>query len=367
MNTVRSALPATLLRHRVRSLVALAIVAAAALLTWAALAVPAGAATPPQSAFNQPGNVLIADQFNNRVIEVAQNGKIVWHFGNGSHVAGTLTVVAPNDAQRLPGGLTLIAGSGAPPGAPGYPAGGAADSRVLIVNKAGNIVWQYGKAGVTGAGSNRLNTPVQATYLPNKNVLITDQGNARVIMVNPAHQIVWQYGKTGMPGAASGKLNNPNSAELLPNGNILIADEGNNRVLEVTKGKQIVWSYGSPAGSQLNAPAFASRLPNGHTLISDGGNNRVVEVTMTKHVVWKYVTNTRVGSVASPAPSQAVRLRNGDTVISDQNNNQVIEVSLDKTMVWSYGQIGVAGNQWGQLNAPYGAKVIGDYTGLTHP
>jgi hypothetical protein len=353
--------------HAKRPALPLAIIAAAALLTWAALAVPVGAAPPPQSSFNQPGNVLIADQFNNRVIEVAQNGRIVWHFGNGSHVAGTLAVVAPNDAQRLPGGLTLIAGTGAPPGAPGYPAGGAADSRVLIVNKAGNIVWEYGKARVTGTGANRLNTPVQATYLPNRDVLITDQGNARVIMVNPAKHIVWQYGKTGVPGASLGRLNNPNSAELRPNGNILIADEGNNRVLEVTRAKHIVWSYGSVAGTQLNAPAFASRLPNGHTLIADGGHNRVVEVTMTKHVVWKFVTNTRAGSVADPAPSQAVRLRNGDTVISDQFNNQVIEVSLDKMIVWSYGQIGVAGNQWGQLNAPYGAKVIGDFTGLTHP
>ncbi len=367
MNTVRSALPVVLHRQRVRTLAALAIVAAVALLTWAAVAVSAGAAVPPQSTFNRPGNVLIADQFNNRVIEVAQNGRIVWHFGNGSDVAGTHSVVAPNDTQRLPGGLTLIAGSGAPPGAPGYPAGGAPDSRVLIVNQAGNIVWQYGKAGVTGTGFNRLDTPVQATYLPNKDVLITDQGNARVIMVNPAKHIVWQYGKTALPGASSGRLNDPNSAELLPNGNILIADEGNNRVIEVTKGKHIVWSYGSPSGSQLNAPAFASRLRDGHTLIADGGNNRVVEVTMAKHVVWRFRTNTRAGSVADPAPSQAVRLRNGDTVISDQFNNQVIEVSLDKMIVWSYGQIGVAGNQWGQLNAPYGAKVIGDYTGLTNP
>ena len=114
-------------------------------------------------AFNQKGNVLIADQFNNRVIEVARNGHIVWQFGTGSYMAGPKTVVAPNDAQRIPGGRTLIAGTGAPAGVTGYPAGGARDSRVLIVNKAGKIVWQYGKAGVTGTGKNRLNTPVQAT------------------------------------------------------------------------------------------------------------------------------------------------------------------------------------------------------------
>ena len=46
-------------------------------------------------------------------------------------------------------------------------------------------MWQYGKAGATGSGFNRLNTPVQATYLPNGDILITDQGNERVIEVTP--------------------------------------------------------------------------------------------------------------------------------------------------------------------------------------
>jgi len=334
-----------------------ALIAFAAL--WVVLS-PASAATP---AFNQKGNVLIADQFNNRVIEVAKNGHIVWHFGTGSNVAGPKSVVAPNDAQRIPGGRTLIAGTGAPPGVAGYPAGGAPDSRVLIVNQAGKIVWQYGKAGVTGTGANRLNTPVQATYLPGGRILITDQANARVIMVNMAKKIVWQYGQTGVTGNGTNQLNNPNSAELLKNGHILIADEGNNRVIEVTMGKKIAWSD----ATGLSAPAFASRLPNGHTLIADGGNNRAVEVDRSGMTVWSYDTSARPGSVASPAPSQAVRLKNGDTLISDQFNHQVIEVTRAGNILWSYGQVGQAGHVAGMLNAPYGAKVIGDYTGLTPP
>ena len=344
-------------RRRLLPLALAAVVITVAAL-WAGSAVAKAA-----PAFNQKGNVLIADQFNNRVIEVARDGHIVWHFGTGSSVAGPKTVVAPNDAQRIPGGRTLIAGTGAPPGAPGYPAGGANDSRVLIVNKAGKIVWQYGKAGVTGTGANRLNTPVQATYLKGGRILITDQANARVIMVNMAKKIVWQYGQTGVTGSGPDQLNNPNSAELLKNGNILIADEGNNRVIEVTRAKKIVWND----VTGLNAPAFASRLPNGHTLIADGGNNRVVEVNSSFMTVWSYDTTARPGSVAAPAPSQAVRLRNGDTLISDQFNNQVIEVTQAGNILWSYGQIGVSGNAAGMLNAPYGAKVIGDYTGLTPP
>ena len=66
--------------------------------------------------FNTAGNILISDQFNNRVIEVNPNNhKIVWHFGNGSSTAGPHSVVGVNDAQRV-GWLTLIAGTGAPAG-----------------------------------------------------------------------------------------------------------------------------------------------------------------------------------------------------------------------------------------------------------
>lgn len=83
--------------------------------------------------------------------------------------------------------------------------------------------------------------------------------------------------------------------------------------------------------------------------------------------VWSYVTNTRAGSVADPLPSRAVRLRNGDTLISDQFNHQVIEVDPSGDIVFSYGMIGVAGNGPNQLNAPYDAKVIGDFTGLSFP
>ena len=35
--------------------------------------------------FNQPGNILISDQFNNRVIEIDKRGDIVWSWGLGPH------------------------------------------------------------------------------------------------------------------------------------------------------------------------------------------------------------------------------------------------------------------------------------------
>ena len=347
---------------------ALAITVLAALML-AVVAVATAQTTAKATGFNKAGDILISDQYNNRVIEVNKAGTIVWQWGTGSQTPGPDAVVGVNDAQRIPGGRTLIAGTGVPAGTSGYPAGGAADNRVFIVNKDKAIVWQYGQAGVTGSGPNELNTPVQATYLPNGDVLITDQGNQRVIIVTPKKKIIWQYGKTGIAAGGFNRLNSPNSAEMLPNGHILIADEANNRVIEVNPvTKKIVWQYGSPKNTtKINGAAFASRLPNGDTLISDASNNRIVEVNMAKHVVWVYRTNKRAGSVKDPLPTRAVRLRNGDTLISDQFNHQVILVNHAKKIVWMYGTIGKSGNTAGLLNGPYDAKVIGDFTGLTAP
>ncbi len=337
---------------------------------FAALVALVPACTVPATAgdwYNKPGNILIADQFNNRVLEVnPRTNEIIWSFGDGSSTAGPTSVVAPNDFQRV-GEVNLVAGTGAPPGSEPSCPNGCADNRVMLISNNGHIVWQYGQAGVTGSGFNQLNTPVQNTYLPNGDILITDQGNQRVIEVTRAKQIVWQQGMTGVAGSLYNQLNNPNSAELLDNGHILIADESNNRVIEVDRDHRIVWHYGTPNSTKLNGAAFASRLPSGNTLITDSNNNRILEVTPAGKIAWEYVTNTRAGSVASPQPTRAVRLKNGNTLISDQFNDQVIEVDSTGDIVFSQGQIGVAGTGFNELNAPYDAKVVGDYTGLTAP
>ena len=324
--------------------------------------------------FNKRGNILISDQFNNRVIEVSPAGNILWSFGLGPNDFSPRSIIGVNDAQRV-GPLTLMAGTGTPPGVIPQAPSGAADNRVILVDPSGRIVWQYGKFGVTGSGRNQLNTPVQCTWLPDAHVLITDQANARIIEVNLAKKIVWQY--PGSNTNASDQLNNPNSAELLENGNILIADENNNRAIEVNRADQIVHTL--TAGGTLGAVAFASRLDNGHTLLTDAGNSRAVEVDASDTVVWQFVTSTDANSVAAPLPTRAVRLRNGDTLISDQFNNRVIRVNSAGHIVASYGLPlaggGAIGNNVGYdlhttqkgLYSPYDAKVVGDYTGLTPP
>ena len=330
-------------RKLLLALLAPALVLASVLVAFVAFSTHSVQAA--SSGFNQHPNILISDQFNNRVIEVDRDKHIVWQYGTGNPndcSPGPGHIIAPNDAERLGDGLTLIPGTGT---------SSCPDNRVIVVNEDGAIVWQYGQVG-----GNQLNVPVFAIQLPNHDIMIVDQGNNRVIEVNKQKQIVWSYGGTGI-------LNNPNSAELLPNGHILIADENNSRVIEITRAGQIVWQF----SSGLNIVAFASRLPNGDTLITDSGNNRIIEVTPSYKVVWQYYTNKGKHSIANPNPTGAVRLSDGETVIADQFNNRIMVLSTDKQIEFQYGMIGIVGNGFNQLNAPYSAVVIGDYTGVTPP
>ena len=345
------------------------------------------AAMSQDSEFNERGNYLIADQFNNRVIEVDRHGNVVWQFGLGPADFSPASIIGTNDAQRV-GDLTLMAGTGVPGGQPEAPncksSSGCADNRVLLVDRNGNIVWQYGQFGVTGSGPNQLNTPVQNTWLPNFHVLITDQANERIIEVDPFTQnIVWQYGTTGVAGNGPNQLNNPNCAELLENGHVLICDENNNRAIEVKPtlplGGKIVWQYGSgdPNKNQpVSGVAFASRLENGHTLVTDSNHNRIVEIDQHKKPVWEYFTCHGAGCTLArgtgPLPTRALRLKNGHTLISDQYNHRVIEVTKEKRIVRTFGKLGAIGYNPnnvsdGGLNSPYDAKRIGDYTGITPP
>lgn len=324
--------------------------------------------------FNRPGNLLIADQFNNRVIEAKPDGTIVWQFGLGPLDLSDRSIVGVNDAERV-GSFTLMAGAGLPPGIDPQVPNGAQDNRVLLVDRAGRIVWQYGHFQQPGSGFDQLNVPVQATWLPNQHVLITDQGNNRIIEVTLSKRIVWEY--PGCDTNPADQLSSPNSAELLENGHILIADENNSRAIEVTRRDQIVKTF--TAGGTVNILGFASRLPNGNTLLTDSGNARIVEVDSHDVPVWQYFTDTDPLSFPAPLPSHAVRLKNGDTLISDQINNRVIRVNMAGEIVADYGLPltvnGGMGNNFSYdlhttqdgLNWPYDAKVIGDFTGLTPP
>jgi hypothetical protein len=86
-----------------------------------------------------------------------------------------------------------------------------------------------------------------------------------------------------------------------------------------------------------------------------------------KQVVFQYFTNTAKNSNTAPSPTNAVKLADGNIIIADQFNDRALIINRSKSKVFQYGMTNVVGNGPNQLDGPYTAFVIGDYTGQTPP
>jgi outer membrane protein assembly factor BamB len=139
------------------------------------------------------GHILIADELNNRVIEITAAGNVVKTYTIG----GALNTAA--FASGLPHGHILITDSG--------------NNRIVEVDSTDHIVWQY--ATNTGASSNANPNPTRGVRLRDGNTLISDQFNNRVIEVTPGGKIVFQQGKTNVIGSGFNRLNGPYDAKQI--------------------------------------------------------------------------------------------------------------------------------------------------------
>jgi hypothetical protein len=109
-------------------------------------------------------------------------------------------IAYPSDPQPLPGGRILLADYSSP-------------GHVLIMNRAGRVLWRYGPTH----GPGRMDHPSLAMALPNGDIAVNDDFRDRVIVVNPrTRRIVWQYGHTDVGGTAPGYLHIPDGMDFIP-------------------------------------------------------------------------------------------------------------------------------------------------------
>lgn len=206
--------------------------------------------TPVANWYLPSGNILITDQGNQRVIEVRQLDKaIVWQYGqNGVAGARGGQLDSPNSAELLANGNILIADENNDRAievthtAPSrivamFSAGGTAsgvafasrlsngntlltdanNARIVEVDEGDDVVFEY----VTSArpGSNTSPLPTRAVRLANGNTLISDQFNDQVLEIDPSKKIVAAYGTIDDPGynphSALYRMNAPYSAYVI--------------------------------------------------------------------------------------------------------------------------------------------------------
>lgn len=235
--------------------------------------------TPEGVAFDNNGNLYIADTSNNRIRMVAASN------GNISTVAGTGT------------------------------AGFGGDS--------------------SAATSAQLNAPWGVAISATGDLYIADQNNNRIRMVAASNSNISTiagssatqgFGGDGGP-ATSAQLNIPENVALDPAGNLYIADAGNNRVRKVNAATGIISTIagnGNPSVSGDGSPATQAGLYGPDALSLDGNGNLYIS-DLFHHRIRKVSSNTaylryadiREGNT-SPAQNQTFENDGNDALTISQ-------------------------------------------------
>jgi hypothetical protein len=217
----------------------------------------------PQDAFpyidgNNTAKVLITDSDPSQVLKInVGNLNLEWSFQSG--------LLRPSDAIVLPRSEVLICDSG--------------NDRIVAVDTTTDLItWEFGSRSIF---SNPVDVDLDPTSAGNVDVyLVTDMNNHRVVLVRRDNsEIVFQFGKTGVSGNTDSTLTFPVDADPLPNGNVIIADAGNNRLIEVNRQGQIVWRFAREVFGLRDVDRIASDIHRDKTLVAGRENASASVVT----------------------------------------------------------------------------------------
>lgn len=189
------------------------------------------------------GDVVVADIFNCRVLEISPAKQVARQWGRTGTCAdhAPTTFGEPNGDTPLPDGgllITEIKGSRVVRlDATGhvvfdihvptrYPSDAQLDSNgnvlvvdysnpgaILRVDPRGHVVWRYGPR----SGAGRLDHPSLVVELATGLLAVNDDFRHRVLVIDPAtNRIAWQYGHTDHPGRTDGFLFTPDGIDEIP-------------------------------------------------------------------------------------------------------------------------------------------------------
>lgn len=243
---------------------------------------------------------------DDRLIEIAWDGKILWDWTVSDHVEELGLSPAARAAIRADAGAN--------------PARGAFD-------------W-FHMNSATYVGPNHWFDAGDQRFAPD-NVIVSSRQASLLAIVARDGKIVWRMGPDFGETEALRKIRQiigQHHAHLIPPGlpgagNLLVFDNGgasgygaptpvapdgagifaraNSRVLEINPATlELVWSYVSPAQFYSTNISSAQRLPNGNTLVTEGAPGRMFEVTQDGTLVWEYMSP--FFGTAGPRPSNAV-------------------------------------------------------------
>jgi hypothetical protein len=294
-----------------------------------------------------PGPVLIADEGNNRLVEIGPTGHVLWEFPRPGDLAPGQTFKVPDDAFFTADGKQIVATE--------------EDNFVVsVINVAQHrIVWRYGTPGTAGSAANQLANPDDAMMLRDGSVLSADIKNCRIVLVrrrSSTPERTWGKPYHCHHLAQPLRFGSPNGVFALHNGHYLVTEITHDWVSEIdlfANPPNVVWSVHPP---YIHYPSDTNEVRPGVFVTVDYWHPGVIEeFDSTGKVLWFYKPK---GPDQLYRPSLAEALPNGDVIATDDYNHRVIVVDpTTNKIVWQYGHRGQPGTAPGYLNTPDGLDV----------
>jgi N-acetylneuraminic acid mutarotase len=289
-----------------------------------------------------PGDILIADDWNNRLLIVDPQGRVRWQFPRPGDLAPGQHFMLPDDAFFSPNGRDIIATE-------------EEYSTVSVISIARHkIIYRYGTPGVPGSGPNFVSNPDDAMMMPGGDMITADIKNCRVLLLSPPARQVHRprriLGTTGVCGHnPPHEFGSPNGAFPTTNGSYIITEITGDWATQMSLSGHVAWSAHPPG---VAYPSDTNEVYPGRYLTADySPAGQVVEFNSHGRLLWRF------GGLNHP--SLALPLPNGDILVNDDYNHRVIVIDPVKNkIVWQYGHTGVPGTAPGYLNDPDGVDLV---------
>jgi hypothetical protein len=289
-----------------------------------------------------PGDLLIADRGNNRLLLVGPRKYILWRYPRRG-TSPTFPFHFDDDAFFSPKYTKIISNQ-------------EEQQTIQVISfPRGKVVWHYGHVDAAGSAPGYLHTPDDAYILPGGTRTVADVGNCRVLFISPTKHVLKQYGHTGVCRHQPPRyLASPNGDTPTANGGTLITEIGGSYVDEIGPRGHLLWSVRVPVAY----PSDAQLLPSGRILVTgytDPGT--VLIMGIHGHVYWRYHPTSGPGMLNHP--SLALSLPGGLIAVNDDYRDRVVLIDWrTHKIVWQYGHTDVAGSAARYLNTPDGMDFL---------
>jgi outer membrane protein assembly factor BamB len=289
-----------------------------------------------------PGDVLIADRSNNRLLVVDPRGRIVWRFPR----PGNESLPLPDDAFFSPDGRDIVVTEE------------DADTVSVVDVASRRIDWRYGALNVPGSSTDRLAHPDDAMMLPSGLILAADIENCRLLLLRPpSHRPASSAGSPvqGCVHYPPRAWASPNGAFPLAEGGALVTEIEGDWVDALSPSGRVLWSTHPPG---IYYPSDSNEVRPG-LYVTVGWQSPGVLETFDRRgrLHWRYTP--RPAAAQLDHPSLALPLPNGDFLVNDDFNDRVIVVDpRTNRVVWQYGHTGVPGTAPGYLSRPDGVDLV---------